>query len=220
LLSFPDELKALGVFPLKPMIGGKTSGYTINREAAMYSTADFRKGLKIEFEGAPYVIVDFLHVKPGKGGAFVRTKIKNLVTGRVLDQTFRSGERVKRPDLMEREMQYLYREGDDFYLMDNETFEQIVLTAEQMGEAALFLTDNLNVKVLFFNKNPVAVELPTFVELTVTQTEPGVRGDTASGGSKPATLESGAVIQVPLFINEGDRVKVDTRTGTYIERVK
>uniref|UniRef100_A0A7C5EU87 Elongation factor P n=1 Tax=Desulfobacca acetoxidans TaxID=60893 RepID=A0A7C5EU87_9BACT len=186
----------------------------------MYSTADFRKGLKIEFEGAPYVIVDFLHVKPGKGGAFVRTKIKNLVTGRVLDQTFRSGERVKRPDLMEREMQYLYREGDDFYLMDNETFEQIVLTAEQMGEAALFLTDNLNVKVLFFNKNPVAVELPTFVELTVTQTEPGVRGDTASGGSKPATLESGAVIQVPLFINEGDRVKVDTRTGTYIERVK
>lgn len=186
----------------------------------MYSTADFRKGLKIEFEGAPYVIVDFLHVKPGKGGAFVRTKIKNLVTGRVLDQTFRSGERVKRPDLMEREMQYLYREGDDFYLMDNETFEQIVLTAEQMGEAALFLTDNLNVKVLFFNKNPVAVELPTFVELKVTQTEPGVRGDTASGGSKPATLESGAVIQVPLFINEGDRVKVDTRTGTYIERVK
>lgn len=186
----------------------------------MYSTADFRKGLKIELDGAPYVIVDFLHVKPGKGGAFVRTKIKNLVTGRVLDQTFRSGERVKRPDLVEREMQYLYREGNDFYLMDNETFEQVTLTAEQMGDAVLFLTDNLNVKVLFFNQKPVAVELPTFVELTVTQTEPGVRGDTASGGSKPATLESGAVIQVPLFINEGDRVKVDTRSGTYIERVK
>jgi elongation factor P len=186
----------------------------------MYSTAEFKKGLKIELDGAPYVIVDFQHVKPGKGGAFVRTKIKNLVTGKVLDQTFRSGEKVKRPDLVEREMQYLYREGDSFYLMDNETYEQFALTADQLGDAVLFLTENLNVKVLFFNKQPVAVELPTFVELTVVQTEPGVRGDTASGGSKPATLESGAVIQVPLFINEGDRVKVDTRTGTYIERAK
>uniref|UniRef100_A0A7C3Z2Y5 Elongation factor P n=1 Tax=Desulfobacca acetoxidans TaxID=60893 RepID=A0A7C3Z2Y5_9BACT len=186
----------------------------------MYSTAEFKKGLKIELDGAPYVIVDFQHVKPGKGGAFVRTKIKNLVTGKVLDQTFRSGEKVKRPDLAEREMQYLYREGDSFYLMDNETYEQFALTADPLGDAVLFLTENLNVKVLFFNKQPVAVELPTFVELTVVQTEPGVRGDTASGGSKPATLESGAVIQVPLFINEGDRVKVDTRTGTYIERAK
>lgn len=186
----------------------------------MYSTADFRKGLKVEIDGAPYVIVDFLHVKPGKGGAFVRTKIKHLMTGKVLDQTFRSGERVKRPDLAEREMQYLYREGGNFYLMDNETYEQYALTGEQMGDAVLFLADNLNVKVLFFNQQPVAVELPTFVELTVAQAEPGVRGDTASGGSKPATLESGAVIQVPLFINEGDRVKVDTRTGAYLERVK
>ncbi len=186
----------------------------------MYSTADFKKGLKIELDGAPYVIVDFLHVKPGKGGAFVRTKIKNLVTGKVLDQTFRSGERVKRPDLMEREMQFLYREGDTFHLMDNETFEQLALTAGHLGDAVQFLTENLNVKVLFFNKQPVAVELPTFVELTVVQTEPGVRGDTATGGSKPATLESGAVIQVPLFINEGDRVRVDTRTGAYIERAK
>jgi len=186
----------------------------------MYSTADFKKGLKIELDGTPYVIVDFLHVKPGKGGAFVRTKIKNLVTGKVLDQTFRSGERVKRPDLVEREMQFLYREGDTFHLMDNETYEQIALTAEQLGDAVQFLTENLNVKVLVFNRQPVAVELPTFVELTVARTEPGVKGDTASGGSKPATLESGAVIQVPLFINEGDRVKVDTRTGAYIERVK
>ena len=186
----------------------------------MYSTADFRKGLKIELDGAPYVIVDFLHVKPGKGGAFVRTKIKHLVTGRVLDQTFRSGERVKRPDLVEREMQFLYREGNDFYLMDNETFEQFVITAEQLGDAVLFLCDNLNVQVLFFNQQPVAVELPTFVELEVAETEPGVRGDTASGGTKPATLESGTVVQVPLFINEGDRVKIDTRTGAYIERLK
>ena len=186
----------------------------------MYVTADFKKGLKIELAGVPYVIVDFQHVKPGKGGAFVRTKLKNLLTGRVLDQTFRSGERVKRPDLMEREMQYLYHEGDRFCMMDNENFEQVMLTAEQVGEARLYLTENLNVKVLFFNRQPLAVEIHTFVELTVAQSEPGVRGDTATGGTKPATLESGAVIQVPLFINEGDRVKVDTRTGSYIERLK
>jgi elongation factor P len=186
----------------------------------MYSTAEFKKGLKIELDGVPLVIVDFQHVKPGKGGAFVRTKLKNLLTGRVLDQTFRSGERVKRPDLMERDMQYLYAQGDRFCMMDNETFEQIMLTAEQVGDGRLFLTENLDVKVLLFNQQPVAVEVPNFVELTVAQADPGVRGDTATGGSKPATLESGAVIQVPLFINEGDRVKVDTRTGSYIERVK
>ncbi len=186
----------------------------------MYSTAEFRKGLKVELDGAPYVIVDFQHVKPGKGGAFVRTKLKNLLTGRVLDQTFRSGERVKRPDLMEREMQYLYREGDRYCLMDNENYEQIMLTEDQVGEGRLYLKENENVKVIFFNQQAVAVEIPTFVELEVAQTEPGVRGDTATGGTKPATLESGATIQVPLFINQGDRVKVDTRTGTYIERVK
>ena len=186
----------------------------------MYSTAEFKKGLKIEIDGSPYTIVDFQHVKPGKGGAFVRTKMKNLLTGRVLDQTFRSGERVKKPDLMEREMQYLYREGDSYCLMDNETYEQIMLTGEQVGDARLYLTENMNLQVLIFNQQPVAVDLPNFVELTVVQAEPGVRGDTATGGTKPATLESGAVIQVPLFINEGDRLKVDTRTGSYIERLK
>ncbi len=186
----------------------------------MYSTAEFKKGLKIEIDGAPLAIVDFQHVKPGKGGAFVRTKLKNLLTGRVLDQTFRSGERVKKPDLMEKEMQYLYKDGENYCLMDNETYEQIMLTGEQMGDAVLYLTENMNLQVLFFNQQPVAVDLPNFVELKVAQAEPGVRGDTASGGTKPATLESGAVIQVPLFINEGDRLKVDTRTGTYIERVK
>jgi len=186
----------------------------------MYSTAEFKKGLKIELDGSPYTIVDFQHVKPGKGGAFVRTKMKNLLTGRVLDQTFRSGERVKKPDLMEREMQYLYRQGDSYCLMDNETYEQIMLTGEQVGDARLYLTENMNLKVLIFNQQPVAVDLPNFVELTVVQAEPGVRGDTATGGTKPATLESGAVIQVPLFINEGDRLKVDTRTGSYIERLK
>ncbi len=186
----------------------------------MYPTSEFKKGLKIELDGVPYLIVDFQHVKPGKGGAFVRTKLKSLLTGRVLDQTFRSGERVKRPDIMEREMQYLYGEGDRFCMMDNETFEQFWLTEEQVGEARLFLIENLNLKVLFFNQQPVGVEVPNFVELLVAQTEPGLRGDTATGATKPAVLESGATIQVPLFINEGDRVKVDTRTGSYIERLK
>jgi len=186
----------------------------------MYSTAEFKKGLKIELDGTPYIMVDFQHVKPGKGGAFVRTKLKNLLTGRVLDQTFRSGERVKKPDLMEREMQYLYREGDRYCMMDNDNYEQIMLTEAQVGEARLYLIENLDLKVLFFNKEPVGVELPNFVELAVAQTEPGVKGDTAAGGTKPAVLESGANIQVPLFINEGDRVKVDSRTGSYIERVK
>jgi len=186
----------------------------------MYSTAEFKKGLKIELDGTPYIMVDFQHVKPGKGGAFVRTKLKNLLTGRVLEQTFRSGERVKKPDLMEREMQYLYREGDRYCMMDNDSYEQIMLTEAQVGEARLYLIENLDLKVLFFNKEPVGVELPNFVELAVAQTEPGVKGDTAAGGTKPAVLESGANIQVPLFINEGDRVKVDSRTGGYIERVK
>jgi elongation factor P len=186
----------------------------------MYSTAEFRKGLKIEIEGSPFVIVDFQHVKPGKGGAFVRTKIKNLVNGKVLDQTFRSGEKVGRPDLQEKDMQFLYQEGDRYCLMDNESFEQIWLTADQMADSKDFLQDNLNIKVLLFKNQPIAVELPTFVELEVTHTEPGVRGDTASGGTKPATLETGAIIQVPLFINEGERLKVDTRTGNYVERVK
>jgi elongation factor P len=186
----------------------------------MYSTSEFKKGLKIELDGAPYIIVDFQHVKPGKGGAFVRTKLKNLLTGRVVDQTFRSGERLKRPDLIEREMQYLYREGDRFCMMDNETYEQLMLTAEQVGEARIYLIENQNVKVLWFNQQPVAAEGPTFVELAVTQTDPGLKGDTATGSTKPATLESGATVMVPLFISEGDRVKVDTRTGSYIERVK
>ncbi|MGO9619810.1 MAG: elongation factor P [Desulfobaccales bacterium] len=186
----------------------------------MYSTTEFKKGLKIELDGTPYIIVDFQHVKPGKGGAFVRTKLKNLLSGRVVDQTFRSGERVKKPDLMEREMQYLYREGDRYCMMDNDSYEQIMLTEAQVGEAHLYLIENLDLKVLFFNKEAVGVELPNFVELAVAQTEPGFKGDTAAGGTKPAVLESGANIQVPLFINEGDRVKVDSRTGGYIERVK
>jgi elongation factor P len=184
------------------------------------STADFRKGLKIELEGEPYVITDFLHVKPGKGGAFVRTKLKSLITGNVIDRTFRSGEKVQTPALDERNMQYLYQEGKVYHFMDNDTYEQLTLTEDQLGEDSNFLPENVQVKIIFHNGQPIGVELPFFVELTIVKTEPGVRGDTARGGTKPATVETGAVIQVPLFLNEGDVIKVDTRTGEYIERAK
>jgi elongation factor P len=184
------------------------------------STADFRKGLKIELEGEPYIISDFLHVKPGKGGAFVRTKLKSLVTGNVIDRTFRSGEKVQTPSLEEKTMQYLYHEGDTYHFMDSDTYEQITLAGNLLGEDSNFLQENVEVKILFHNEQPIGVELPFFVELTIVQTEPGVKGDTASGGTKPATVETGAVIQVPLFLNEGDVIKVDTRTGAYIERAK
>jgi elongation factor P len=184
------------------------------------STADFRKGLKIELEGEPYIITDFLHVKPGKGGAFVRTKLKSLVTGNVIDRTFRSGEKVQTPSLEEKTMQYLYHEGDTYHFMDSDTYEQITLAGNLLGEDSNFLQENVEVKILFHNDQPIGVELPFFVELTIVQTEPGVKGDTASGGTKPATVETGAVIQVPLFLNEGDVIKVDTRTGAYIERAK
>jgi elongation factor P len=184
------------------------------------STADFRKGLKIELEGEPYIITDFLHVKPGKGGAFIRTKLKSLVTGNVIDRTFRSGEKVQTPALEEKNMQYLYQEGEVYHFMDNDTYEQFSLLREQLGADSNFLQENVEVKILFHNGQPIGVELPFFVELMIVQTEPGVKGDTATGGIKPATVETGAVIQVPLFLNKGDVIKVDTRTGEYIERVK
>ena len=185
----------------------------------MYSTSDFRKGLRIEIEGKPHIIVDFLHVKPGKGGAFVRTKLKNLITGNVIDRTFRSGEKVDIPDLQEKTMQYLYHAEDEFYFMDQETYEQISLSVDQLGENKGFLQEGITIDILFHNDKPIGVELPIFVELPVSKTDPGLKGDTASGGSKPATLETGTVVQVPLFIEEGDVVKIDTRTGEYIERV-
>lgn len=186
----------------------------------MYSTSDFRKGLRIEWEGKPYEIVEFLHVKPGKGGAFVRTKLRNMLTGRVVDQTFRSGEKVEKPDLQERTMQFLYKDDDGYHMMDTENYEQVFVTEEQLGEVKDFFQEGIVVKVLYYRDQPIGVDLPTFAVLAVTDTEPGVRGDTASGGSKPATLETGAVIQVPFFVDIGDKVKVDTRTRTYIERVK
>ena len=175
----------------------------------MYDTSNFRKGLKIEIDGKPFEVVDFLHVKPGKGGAFVRSKLKNMLTGAVLDQTFRSGEKVGKPDLEEKQMQYLYKDGESYCFMDNQTYDQIFLSEEQIGESRLFLTENTTINVLFFNNKPITVELPLFVELAIAETEPGVKGDTASKVTKPATLETGAVIPVPIFLNPGDRVKVD-----------
>ncbi len=187
---------------------------------ASVSTAEFRKQLKIELDREPFVIVDFQHVKPGKGGAFVRTKLKSLKSGRVLERTFRSGETVDVPDLDEHEVQFLYRQDDQFCFMDTSTYEQIFLDAEHVGDAAQWLTENLVVRLLFHQGKPLSIDLPITVDLRVVQTEPGVRGDTASGGSKPARLETGAVVQVPLFLNEGDLIRVDTRTGEYVERVK
>jgi elongation factor P len=181
------------------------------------STAEFRKGLKIELDGQPYNIVDFQHVKPGKGGAFVRTKLKHLRLGRVVDRTFRAGEKVGLVDYEQRSMQYLYKD-DNFHFMNLQTYEQIALDADVVGEAANWLKETMEVDVFIINGEPAGVDVPNFVELEVVRTDPGVRGDTASGGSKPATLETGAVVQVPLFIDQGEILRIDTRTGAYIER--
>ena len=186
----------------------------------MFSTADFRTGLKIELDGKPFTIIEFLHVKPGKGGAFVRTKLKNMITGQVLEKTFRAGEKVARPNIHEKEMQYLYQAKGEFCFMDTETFDQVFLRAEQLKENRLFLKENTNVKVLIYNDRIMDIELPNFVDLRIDQTDPGIKGDTVTGGSKPATLESGAVIQVPLFVNIGDTVRIGTRSREYIERVE
>jgi elongation factor P len=181
------------------------------------STAEFRRGLKIALDGQPYNIVEFQHVKPGKGGAFVRTKLKHLRHGTVVDRTFRSGEKVEVVDFEQRSMQFLYRD-DKFHFMSLESYEQIALDADVVGDAADWLKETMEADVLLINGVPVGVEVPNFVELAVVKTDPGLRGDTASGGSKPATLETGAVVQVPLFINEGEVLRIDTRTGAYIER--
>jgi elongation factor P len=182
-------------------------------------TSSFRNGLKIELDGEPFVIVYFQHVKPGKGGAFVRTKVKNLKTGRVLDRRFRSGERVELADVEERTMQYLYLDGEQLVFMDTESYEQTPFNKEQVGEARQFLKENLDVAVLFWRDQPINVELPNFVEAVIKDCEPGEKGDTASNVTKPATLETGAVVQVPLFVKQGQTIRVDTRSGEYVERV-
>jgi elongation factor P len=182
-------------------------------------TSQFRNGLKIELDGNPFVITYFQHVKPGKGGAFVRTKVKNLLNGKVLDKTFRSGEKCPEPDIRENRMQFLYADGSDLVFMDTSSYDQTPIAADVVGEGVNFLAENAEVDVLFWKGQPVNIELPSFVEAEVTKSDPGLKGDTSSGAQKPATIATGATVQVPLFIKEGDVIRVDTRTREYVERV-
>ena len=184
----------------------------------MYSTTDFRKGLKIEIDWTPFEIIQFQHFKPGKGGAMVRTKLRNILNGRVLDNTFRSGEKVERPNLESRDMQFLYHEGEQLVFMDMTTYDQMHMDAEATDGKANYLKDGQECRVLLYNEKPLDIEIPASLVLEVTETEPGAKGDTVSNVTKPATLETGVVIQVPIFVNIGDRVKVDTRTNGYLGR--
>ncbi len=185
----------------------------------MISAGEFRNGITFELEGNVFQIIEFQHVKPGKGAAFVRTKLKNVITGGVVEKTFRPTEKMPKAHIDRKDYEYLYADGDLYYFMDQETYEQMPLSAEQLGDALKFMKENMVVKVLSYKGNVFGVEPPTFVELVVTETEPGFKGDTATGATKPATLETGATINVPLFIDEGTTIRVDTRTGEYMERV-
>jgi elongation factor P len=187
---------------------------------ASYSTNEFRSGLKIIMDGDPYSIVENEFVKPGKGQAFNRVRIRNLRTGRQLDRNFKSGDTVEAADVVETDMQYLYNDGDFWHFMVPDTFEQFTAGKEAMGESAQWLKDGVNCQVMLWNGAPLAINAPAHVELKIVETDPGVRGDTATGGQKPAKLETGAVVRVPLFLNEGEIVRVDTRTGEYLSRAK
>jgi elongation factor P len=185
----------------------------------MFDTSDIRKGLKIMMDGAPYTVVEFQFVKPGKGAAFTRTKVKNLLTGAVLERNFRSGEKFEPANVETKTMQYLYKDADSFVFMDTTTYDQVQIPETTIGEQSLYMPENINVEVLFFHDRAVGVTLPNFIEQKITETEPGFRGDTATGSTKPAHISTGATINVPLFISVGDVVKIDTRTGEYLERV-
>jgi len=184
----------------------------------MYSTSDFRNGLKIELDGDPYTITYFLAVNPGKGSAFTRTKLKNLITGAVLERTFKSSEKVKKPNLEDMRMQYLYRDENGYVFMNTETFDQISINEDTLGDDVNLLIENVEVEVLFFNDRPVGVAFPNHMVFKIVRCEPGIKGDTATGANKPATLESGLVVGVPLFVNEGESIRIDTRTKSYLER--
>lgn len=186
---------------------------------AMYDTSDIRKGLKVLLDGNPFTVVEFQFIKPGKGAAFTRTKFKNLLTGAVIERNIRSGEKLEPANVEERSMQFLYKEADDLVFMDEKNYEQVSVRADMIGDAVGVMKDNMPCTVLFFNERPVDVTLPTFVYLEITASEPGVRGDTSGNVTKQATVETGASIAVPLFINIGDTVKIDTRTIEYVERV-
>jgi elongation factor P len=182
-------------------------------------TSRFRNGLKIDMDGQPFTITYFQHVKPGKGPAFVRTKLKNLLTGRVVEKTFRAGEKMEEADIEEKKMQYLYHDGETLIFMDTSTYDQLPIGDDVLGDATNYLMENMEVDVLFWKAKPVNIQLPNYIESTVKKSDPGVKGDTTSSVTKPATIESGATVNVPLFINEGDVIRIDTRTGEYAERV-
>ncbi len=186
----------------------------------MIATSDFKRGIKILWRDEPYMVMDYAHVKPGKGGAFIRTKMKNMITGLMREETFRSGEKFPSPDLEYRDMQFLYREDDLFNFMDQDSYEQVALNKDQVEEVIPYLKEQVIYTILYFQDAAIAVNAPLFMEFEVKETMPGVRGDTAQGGAtKPATMETGLVVLVPLFVNEGDTIKVDTRDGSYLERV-
>lgn len=185
----------------------------------MITPNQFKRGAKIELDGEPYSIVEYLHIKCGRGGATVRTKVKSLRTGAVLERTFKSDEKIKQPDFEDKEMQYLYNDGTTFFFMDTESYEQVEVGADAIGDDVDFMPENCMVSVQLFNGQPIGVDLPNFVELEVTYTEPGLKGDTVSGGNKPATISTGGTVNVPLFINIGDVLKIDTRDRVYLERV-
>lgn len=185
----------------------------------MVSVNDFRTGLTIEIDGELYSVIEFMHVKPGKGAAFVRSKLKNIRTGYVIERTFNAGEKVNLARVETREMQFLYRSEDDFVFMDTESYDQITIGLDKIGEAVKYLKENMVVEIQMYQGAPIGVILPNTVELAVVDTAPGFKGDTATGGSKPATLETGAVVSVPFFVNVGDIIQVDTRTGEYLKRV-
>lgn len=186
----------------------------------MIQTNEFRKGLKIEYEGSLWAIVECQFVKPGKGVAFVKTKMKNMLDGRTIQNNFRSGDKVGKPDVMDVKMQVLYSDGTAWHFMNNKNYEQMEVLIEDLGDSALFLQDGLEVSVLLYNGRPIDVDLPNFIEAEIIECEPGVKGDTVQGGSKPATLSTGAVVQVPLFVEQGETIRVDTRTSEYASRVK
>lgn len=185
----------------------------------MISTNDLKTGITIELDGTLWSVVEFLHVKPGKGAAFVKTKLKNVESGNVLEKTFRAGEKLPRAILDKRDMQFLYKSEDEYVFMDNETFDQINLTKEQIGESVKYLKENMVINVLKHDTRIIGIDIPNFVELEVVDTPPGEKGNTATGGTKPATLETGAIVNVPFFVNNGDKIRVDTRTNSYLDRV-
>ena len=184
----------------------------------MYATNQFRKGLKVEIEGVPYEIVDFQHVSPGKGRAFTRTKLKNMLNQNVIERTITSGDKLDQANTEEKEMQFLYQDAAGYHFMNQADYDQVVFPQEQLGEKKHFLQENLVIKVAYFNDKPIGVELPTFVVLKIAQTDPSFRGDTVTGGTKPARLETGATVSVPFHLKEGDCIKVDTRDYSYVEK--